>query len=102
VGALQSILRLRYYDEWTSTGGLFSPGDASDQDNYGSEILVDLELGFDITENYRLSIGGENVFDTLPDDELNGTSRFLGVDSALTSPFGFNGGFWYARFSANF
>ena len=96
------LLRLRYYDDWSTTGGLFSPGDASDIDNYDGDVLVDLELGYNITDNYRFTVGAENLFDVEPDDELNPVSRFLGVDLALTSPYGFNGGFWYARFSASF
>ena len=93
---------MRYYDDWSTTGGLFSPGDASDIDNYDGDVLVDLELGYNITDNYRFTVGAENLFDVEPDDELNPVSRFLGVDLALTSPYGFNGGFWYARFSASF
>jgi len=101
-GAFDGLVRLRYYDDWSTTGGLFSPGDASDIDNYDGDVLVDLELGYNITENYRFTVGAENLFDVEPDDELNPVSRFLGVDLSLTSPFGFNGGFWYARFSASF
>jgi iron complex outermembrane receptor protein len=47
-------------------------------------------------------VGGENVFDVEPDDEGDPVLRFLGVDKALTSPFGVNGGFWYARLTADF
>ncbi|WP_020412475.1 TonB-dependent receptor plug domain-containing protein [Microbulbifer variabilis] len=95
-------LRLNRYSSWESTGGLFGPGDASDTYSYGSEILVDLEATFTLYENYKIAIGGENIFDVQPDDEQDGTLQFLGVDQALTSPFGFNGGFWYLRASAEF
>jgi iron complex outermembrane receptor protein len=94
-------VRLNRYGSWKSTGGLFSPGDASDVTSYGSEILVDLEAAFTFAERYTLSIGGENVFDVEPDDEGDPVARFLGVDKALTSPFGFNGGFWYVRASVD-
>ncbi|MFT7139346.1 MAG: iron complex outermembrane receptor protein, partial [Sulfitobacter sp.] len=30
------------------------------------------------------------------------TLDFLGVTRALTSPWGFNGGFWYLRLAADF
>ena len=101
-GPFDGLVRLRYYDDWSTTGGLFSPGDASDIDNYSGDVLVDLELGYDVTRNYRVTVGAENLFDVEPEDELNPVSRFLGVDLSLTSPFGFNGVFWYARFSAFF
>jgi iron complex outermembrane receptor protein len=95
-------VRLNHYGSWKSTGGLFSPGDASDASSYGSETLVDLEVAFALGEHYEIAIGGENIFDTFPDAEQDGTLQFLGVVDSLTSPFGFNGGFWYVRASAHF
>lgn len=95
-------LRLNRYSGWESTFGLFGPGDASDASSYGSEILVDIETTITLADNYKVSIGGENIFDVQPDDEADPTLQFLGVRQALTSPFGFNGGFWYLRASAEF
>ncbi|WP_444896260.1 TonB-dependent receptor plug domain-containing protein [Microbulbifer sp. SSSA005] len=95
-------LRFNRYGSWESTGGLFGAGDASDTYSYGSEILVDIEATFTLYENYKLSLGGENIFDVMPDDEQEPTLRYLGVRHALTSPFGFNGGYWYLRASAEF
>jgi iron complex outermembrane receptor protein len=95
-------VRLNRYGSWQSTGGLFSPGDASDASKYDAEILVDVEASFTFNENYKISIGGENVFDTEPDLEQDPVLQFLGVQGSLTSPFGFNGGFWYVRATAEF
>ena len=97
---LEGILRFNYYDEWSTTGGLFSPGDASDRYDYDGQLLVDVELSLDFLDNYRITVGGENIFDELPEREQEPVSRFLGVKYALTSPFGFDGGFWYVRLSA--
>ena len=96
------MARVNYYDGWATTGGLFSPGDASDQYEYGDTVLVDLEARFMFGDAFTIAIGAENVFDEYPDKEKEPVSRFLGVDYALTSPYGFNGGFWYARASARF
>ncbi len=96
------LVRFNYYDEWSSTGGLFGPGDASDAFTYGDVFLVDLEARFTFADHYTVALGGENVFDEQPDAEDNGTARFLGAEYALTSPWGFNGAFWYARFSVDF
>ncbi|WKD48705.1 TonB-dependent receptor plug domain-containing protein [Microbulbifer spongiae] len=101
-GMFSSYLRLNRYSSWESTGGLFGPGDATDTYSYGGELLVDVEATFTLYENYKLSVGGENIFDVQPDDEQDPTLQFLGVRQALTSPFGFNGGFWYLRASADF
>ena len=101
-GMFSGLLGVRYYDSWTTTAGLFSPGDASDQYSYGDNVLVDLEARFTFAERYQFTIGGENVFDTKPGTEQDPTSYFLGVRPALTSPFSVNGAFWYARASVNF
>jgi iron complex outermembrane receptor protein len=96
------LVRLNYYGEWSTTAGLFSPGDASDQYDYDAEILVDLEARYTFAERYTITVGGENVFDTFPGDEQDPTADFLGAQYALTSPFGFNGAFYYARLTASF
>lgn len=96
------LLRLNQIGAWETTGGLFSPGDASDATKYDGALLVDIEATFTFADNYNLTIGGENIFDTYPDDEQDPVLQFLGVKYALTSPYGFNGAFWYARFSAQF
>lgn len=101
-GGFNGLARLNYYDEWSTTGGLFGPGDASDAVTYDSTALVDLELSYTFNERYTLAIGGENIFDELPDKEANAVMNFLGVVYAVTSPYGFNGAFWYARLSASF
>ncbi|PLW67279.1 TonB-dependent receptor plug domain-containing protein [Pseudohalioglobus lutimaris] len=100
--AMTGLVRLNYYDEWSSTGGLFGPGDASDAATYGSTVLVDVEFSYTFADHYTVSVGGENVFDETPDDEADGTLGFLGAVSSVTSPYGFNGAFWYARVSASF
>lgn len=96
------LLRFNYYGSWSTTGGLFSPPDASDATRYGSEVLVDLEARFDINDTFRVAVGGDNIFDTLPDLEQNEVFQFLGVIHSITSPFGFNGAAWYVRGTARF
>lgn len=97
-----ALVRLNRYGEWSSTGGLFGPGDGSDASKYGSAVLVDIEFSMDITENVSVAVGGENIFDEYPDKENNGILNFLGQQHAITSPFGFNGAFWYLRGKVNF
>ena len=70
--------------------------------DYGSTLLVDAEVSLTFNDMFTVTLGGENIFDEYPDDEQDGTLDFLGVDYALTSPYGFNGGFYYLRLSASF
>ncbi len=100
--ALSGYVRVNNYGSWSSTGGLFSSGLADDVTNYGSEMLVDIEATYRFNDILRLSVGAENVFDVEPDLEGDGTLAFLGARTAITSPFGNNGGFWYARLAADF
>ena len=67
-----------------------------------AELLVDIEATLRFGDHFRLSVGGENIFDVEPDNDGHFVAGILGVDKALTSPFGFNGGFWYARLAADF
>ena len=60
-----------------------------------AQITVDLELGYDITENASISLGLQNAFDSYPDKNPWG-----GVAGSLYpqyGPAGFNGGFAYVR-----
>jgi iron complex outermembrane receptor protein len=91
------LVRVRYYDEWSTTGGLFSPGNASDQYDYKDEVLIDVEASLNFLTYYRVSLGAENLFDKQPGLEQEPVSRILGVNRALTSPYGVDGGFWYLR-----
>ena len=100
--ALSGHVRANMYGGWKSTGGLFSSGLADDVSSYSSEILIDLEVTYRFNDMFRLSVGAENIFDTEPGAEGDGTLAFLGARTSITSPFGNNGGFWYARLAANF
>lgn len=109
-GMFSGLVRLSYYGDWSTTAGLFDdPSDDSDPPptdidiyDYGDNVLVDLEARFAFGERFQVTIGGENVFDTGPGTEQDPTSLFLGVRPSLTSPFGVNGAFWYARTSVKF
>jgi iron complex outermembrane receptor protein len=94
--------RLNYFGGWGDSGGQLAAGDASEAVSYGSKTLVDIEATFHLNDIFGVSVGGENIFDTLPDDDGHFVAQLLGVDKALTSPFGVNGAFWYVRLTADF
>ncbi|MFT6732422.1 MAG: iron complex outermembrane receptor protein [Polaribacter sp.] len=90
-GNWDSFFRLNYYGDYfeahQDSGDLPINGD--------SAFIVDVELSFNITKKIRLAAGVQNLFDKLPNE-----NEFSGVDGAKypsTSPFGFNGGFWYIK-----
>jgi iron complex outermembrane receptor protein len=63
---------------------------------------VDLEARITPRENLTFVVGGENIFDEFPDDETNTVLRSLGATRPISSPFGFNGLFWYVRGTVDF
>ena len=70
--------------------------------HYNDTVLIDLEASYTFADHYTVTVGGQNIFDEYPDKEGDGTLQYLGDVYAVTSPFGFNGAFWYARLSASF
>ncbi|THD09574.1 TonB-dependent receptor plug domain-containing protein [Rhodanobacter lindaniclasticus] len=98
-----AIARINHYGSWSTTVGLFgSNNPPEDVNHYSGKTLLDLEASYKFNDTLSVAIGGNNVFDTYPGKEQNATLQFLGVKYALTSPFGFNGAFWYARVTASF
>jgi len=99
----EAIARVNRYGSWSTTVGLFGSNNPPDDVNhYSGKTLLDLEASYKFNDTFTVAIGGNNVFNTYPGKEQNATLQFLGVKYALTSPFGFNGAFWYARVTASF
>ena len=42
-------------------------------------MLVDLEANFQINDNLRFAVGGENIFDAFPDDDGHFIAGLLGM-----------------------
>ena len=96
VGRVGLLGRLNYYGDWVD---LF---DARFVRGVEAPILngrpiIDLEVSVPIfSEDVTLAVGGQNVFDTFSDrsDLLAGA---LGVPYSQFTPWGFSGGYYYAR-----
>jgi iron complex outermembrane receptor protein len=101
-GMFGGYVRLNNFGSWGDSGGQLAAPDASEAISYNSEILVDLEARVTFAEKFSVAVGGENIFDAEPDKDGHFVAGLLGVNTALTSPFGNNGGFWYVRLQADF
>ena len=68
--------------------------------------LTDLAVGYRFSENVKLTVGGNNIFDVYPTkwDETDGFPfRQLGFTYGWeTTPFGFNGGSYYLKLDWRF
>ncbi len=88
--------RLRYYGSFIEyTGGV--PKSALE-----AKVLVDVEANYDFGSGLSLAAGARNLFDTYPDELARTTQHELGAIYPETSPFGFDGGFYYFKASYRF
>jgi iron complex outermembrane receptor protein len=102
-GAFSALARANYYSEWLDAILVASdPLDTSLDQRFGAEWLLDLELSYAFTEALSVTIGGQNVFDSYPDQDQRQAQRNIGLIYPQFSPIGYNGGFWYLRATAKF
>ena len=83
----------------------FGPVDAAtnieaDTQTFGSKIISDLSLSYDISRALRFTVGANNLLDIYPDETIGG-NRGNGyfIYSRTGQQFGFNGRFAFARLS---
>lgn len=102
-GAFDALLRVNYYSE--AYESLFNDGTLPVVTP--SMVIVDAEVGYEVNEHFRVSVGAKNLFDKYPDEWSTAgfTGRdggFLGAIYPLNHPAGFNGGSYYLRISSSF
>lgn len=92
-GGWRALARLSYYDGWydNEDGRLYDGGD----------YIVDAELAYTYNDALTFVLGAQNVFDQYPDENPNAAAT-VGNRYSQYSPYGFNGGLWYGRFSYRF
>ncbi|WP_298237644.1 TonB-dependent receptor [uncultured Algibacter sp.] len=65
---------------------------------YGSKLVTDLTVSYELSEDINISIGANNLFDVYPDENRpGGTSGDQFVYSRRTSQFGYSGRYLFAR-----
>ncbi len=88
-GRFHVLVRVSYW------GDFF---DREDNRGYPGEHLADVEATYDLTRAFSLSLGAQNVFNTYPARNPDAHLR-LGNLYPQSTPFGFNGGYYYMRFN---
>ena len=86
LGRWRLLARLSYYDEWF---------DSRDLHVYHGDAVVDLEALHPLGDSVTLAVGGQNVLGN--DPEENPIARAKGNRFSAHTPFGINGGYYYAR-----
>jgi iron complex outermembrane recepter protein len=92
--------RENYYSWWRNE--LDYPGQ-----KFGSRFTTDVDLSYTFMNNYTLTVGANNLFNTRPEKIMHTDANriFVLTDSTADGqvyprtggPFGLNGGMWYAR-----
>lgn len=105
-------LRASYYDGWVTAfydDGPLQPVCSDerpippDSDAcYSDAWLFDVEAAYTFGDRFTVVVGADNVFDEYPELSALYPDFSQGSKFPNTSPFGFNGGFWYIRLSAEF
>ncbi|MXW56906.1 MAG: TonB-dependent receptor, partial [Gemmatimonadales bacterium] len=95
LGGVRTLLRGTWYDSWVDVGGVVIGG--VEGTAFPGRFLVDVELSTDLTDDAELTIGANNLFDTYPATQAPETADDVGLLYPESSPFGFNGGYYYVR-----
>ena len=103
-GPLHGMLRLNYYSSWqacrNNSNSCMNSSGASLLDEYDSAIIVDAEIGYRLVERYRLSLGIDNLFNTVPDAHSDETLSQGNIRPEST-PWDYNGTSFVLRLTAD-
>lgn len=92
IGKFSVMGRVRYYGPWTDSSGN-ATGDIFQR--FGGVAFFDSSISYAFTPRLTLRIGAEDLFNTYPDKAINQANR--GLVYSRNSPYGTNGGDFYAR-----
>ncbi len=90
-GAWRVLGRLRYYGEYYDA----PTNDADVAYHPSPSTLFDFEAAYDFSDSLSVLFGLQNAFDEYP--EINPAGEVAGLIYPESSPFGFNGGYYYMR-----
>ena len=81
----------------------YKPTNPDNDETFSAQVLLDLDFGYEIIPGLKLSVGGNNILNTFPDehqkDANRSNERF--IYSRRVTQFGMNGGFYYGRITLN-
>ncbi|RYY24792.1 MAG: TonB-dependent receptor [Sphingomonadales bacterium] len=99
-------VRENYYGSWTSAQDYGQTAGVANQ-TFGAKFTTDIDISYTFADAYTLTVGAQNFGDEHPDRlkatatvplyPLTGGTADGQVYARNGGPFGFNGGFYYAR-----
>ena len=107
--SVSMFTRVNYYGEYQGVhvDWIGSPESPATEINADSAVTIDLEVSYHAMDSFTISAGAQNIFDQYPSkldfaDALSRSNQSWGAKYYETSPFGFNGGFYYVKASYKF
>jgi iron complex outermembrane receptor protein len=100
---LSLMARLNYYGKhYDERGRIGAATDPSAQ--IDSIIYLDLELGYDVSDDLRITVGGSNILDEYVDkiDAPNANRMSVGLPYPRRTAANYEGGSWYLRANYSF
>lgn len=93
-GRLSILARATYYGKIH-----YKPTNPDNDETFSAKTLLDVDLAFEIMKGVRLSLGGNNILNTFPDEHQKTANRSgeRFIYSRRVTQFGMNGGFYYGR-----
>ncbi|MEW6981412.1 TonB-dependent receptor plug domain-containing protein [Colwelliaceae bacterium 6471] len=106
---INMFTRVNYYGEYQGVhvDWIGTPDEPGTEINADAEVTVDVEVTYHATEALSVSIGAQNIFDVYPSEldfekQTGAPNNSWGGKYYETSPFGFNGGFYYLKATYKF
>lgn len=93
---LRALVRVTRYGQYTESSNVA----ASDR-TFGAKWVTDAEIGYQLTDNFDIAVGANNLFDLYPDRNGAVAADGSGLYGNF-APFGLSGGFYYARLGVKF
>jgi iron complex outermembrane receptor protein len=91
IGKFSFLVRETYFGEVTRNGFPFGT-----IQKHAGKFVADLSVGYDITKQFSLTVGANNIFDVFPDRQVYANSYF-GVFKYAPVQMGTTGAFYFAR-----
>lgn len=95
--AWQLYARARYFGEWTDAAAQDSGNIFQD---FGAEVVFDLAVSWQMSPQFKVKLGAENIFDNYPDEA--GFQANRGLIYSRNAPYDTDGGQYYLRFDYRF
>ena len=69
--------------------------------SFGAKLTTDLDVALQLSKTVEVALGGNNIFNVLPDKFPDSANLFVSGSGIIQyppiSPFGYNGAFYYVR-----